>query len=279
MYRQNDATVTLEDRSEALCASLRCMGKVLVMFSGGVDSALLAHLAHSVLGENTEAITVDSLLTTSQDRCDAPEVAKSIGINHSYIKVDELSNPDFVLNDPMRCYYCKKMRLRMVIQWAHLHGYDHILDGSNADDLNDYRPGFEAIKECSAVHSPLLDFGFTKNDVRELSKRVGLSTWKKPSGACLASRIASNMHIDITSLSMVDAAESYIADLLPLGAQLRVRHHGDIARIEADPLCSKILLSAAEKVCEVLRTIGYRYVTLDLRGYVMGSCNDGVNHD
>ena len=270
------SSYSLNKKSEALCASLRLMGRALVMYSGGVDSALVAYLAHSALGADSAAITVDSPLTTSSDRRDAPEIAEIIGIKHYYIKANELTNADFVQNGPRRCYHCKKLRLRFVVDWAQQHGYEHILDGSNADDQGDYRPGFDALRECAAVKSPLLEFGFTKSDVRALLREAGFDVWQKPSGACLASRIASGLPIDIESLSKIDRAESYIKELLPPHSQLRVRHHGDIARIETELNCSKTLLAAAEKVCEVLRTIGYRYVTLDLAGYSVGSCTEGV---
>lgn len=263
----------LKEKTEALLASLGNMKHAVVAYSGGVDSTLLAAAAHRALSGRSIAVTVRSPLSTSADRQSVERMMREIGIRHIYLDLDELSDGQFTANDPRKCYYCKKMRFGKLDEWASRNGYEAILDGSNLDDLSDYRPGFDAMKEFGAVQSPLLACGFTKNDVRELSKEWGLETWRKPAGACLASRIALRIPIDRNNLEMVDRAESFLTDMLPPHSQLRVRHYGEIAKIETDEMGMKILCARAGEVNRTLRTIGYRYVTLDLGGYAMGSCN------
>ena len=265
--------VSLQKKTEALCALIGRMGNALVAFSGGVDSTLLAAAAYRALGDNAAAVTVCSPLSTRRDCADATRMACEIGIRHFYLDVDEFADPDFVANDPRKCYYCKKLRFSKVAEFAKENGYGHVLDGSNVDDLGDYRPGMEAMREFSAVSSPLLACGFSKADVRALSKVWNLATWSKPAAACLASRVAPPLAIEKKALASIDEAESFLLGILPPDSQVRVRHHGEIARIEADSFAFKILTTRSQEVVTVLRTIGYRYVTLDLGGYAMGSLN------
>ncbi len=267
---------SLQEKGEALAALIGRMEKALVAFSGGVDSTFLAAAAYRALGENAAAITVRSPLSTRLDRLDAERMARAIGIRHFYLDVDELTDPDFVENDPRKCYYCKKLRFCRIADFARENGYEHVLDGSNIDDLNDYRPGMEAMRNFSQVSSPLLACGFSKQDVRALSKEWGLATWNKPAAACLASRVAPPLRIEEKTLEAIDGAESFLLGLLPPDSQVRVRHHGEVARIEADPFALKILSARSQEVVAALRTIGYRYVTLDLGGYAMGSLNPGT---
>lgn len=264
---------SLQDKTEALLALIGRMGNALVAFSGGVDSTLLAAATYRALDDGAAAVTVRSPLSTRCDRTDAERMAREIGIRHYYLDVDELACPDFVANDPRKCYYCKRLRFSRVAKFADESGYGHILDGSNVDDLADYRPGMEAVRELPAVSSPLLDCGFSKADVRALSKVWNLATWSKPAAACLASRVASPFPIEKRVLESIDEAESFLLRILPPDSQVRVRHHGEIARIEADPVAFTILTTRSQEVVTALRTIGYRYVTLDLGGYAMGSLN------
>lgn len=264
---------SLREKGEALCAMIAGLGDALVAFSGGADSTLLAAAAQRVLGGSAAAVTVRSPLSTRLDRADAERMAREIGIRHFYLDLNELTDPDFAANDPRKCYYCKKLRLSMVVAFANANGYGHVLDGSNADDLDDYRPGMEAMREYDAVSSPLLACGFSKADVRALSRAWKLATWSKPAAACLASRVAPPLPIERKTLESIDEAENFLLGILPPDSQLRVRHHGEIARIEADPVALKVLMARSREVVTVLRTIGYRYVTLDLGGYATGSLN------
>lgn len=264
---------TLQEKTEELGGLLARMKNTLVAFSGGCDSALLAAAAYRAHGDSAAAITVRSPLSTRLDRTDAERMAREIGIRHFYIDIDELTEPDFTANGHRKCYYCKKLRFGKISAFAGENGYENVLDGTNADDLSDYRPGMEAMKEFAGVSSPLLACGFSKADVRALSREWGLGTWSKPAAACLASRVASPQPIERRTLVMIDEAESCLLGLLPPDSQVRVRHHDEIARIEADTVSARILASRSQEVVASLRTIGYRYVTLDLDGYTMGSLN------
>jgi len=265
--------ITLQKKEDALVSLISGMGNALVAFSGGCDSSLLAAAAYRALVDAAAAVTVRSPLTPEPDRIDAEQVARGIGIKHFCIDVDELTEPDFIAGGPRRCYYCKKLRLRVIADFAARNGYTRVLDGSNADDLLDYRPGMDAMKEFPIVSSPLLECGFTKDDVRALSREWGLSTWNKPAAACLASRVAPPNRIEKRALEQIDEAESFLRGILPPNSQVRVRHHGELARIEAESVGFKVLIARSREVVAALRTIGFRYVTLDLGGYEMGSLN------
>lgn len=268
-----DAT-NLREKQQRLISRIGRMGRVIAAFSGGVDSALLAACAQYALGDRAEAVTLRSVFSSAPDREDAEQMARAIGIRHVYLDVDELGIPEVAANGPRRCYYCKKERLRVLSAYAGENGYECVLDGANVDDLTDYRPGMAAARECGIVDFPLLECGFTKDDVREAAREMGLAVWNKPAMACLATRVAPQMAVERDALHAIDEAESFLRQMLPPDSQIRVRHHGRLARIEALPVAMRVLVARSDEVVTALRTIGYRYVTLDLGGYEIGSFND-----
>ena len=261
---------------ERLHELLRGIGRAAVAFSGGVDSALLAAEAHDVLGGESAAVTIVSPLLPADEREDALRLARGLKLNHFVVEMDELSDPAFAVNPSDRCYICKRMRFLRMAEWARERGFPWLLDGSNADDSRDYRPGMRALAELDGVRSPLLEAGLTKAEIRALSRERGLFTWNKPARACLASRIPYGEPVTREGLARVEAAERFLAGILPPNAQFRVRSHGDLARIEAGREELPLLLEAADSIHDALQGAGFRYVTLDLKGYRMGSLNEAL---
>lgn len=272
-------TKELQEKKQKLEEYLCKLESVLISFSSGVDSTFLLKVAHDVLGDKAVAVTARSCSFPVRELKEAEEFCKREGIEHIIVESEELDIDGFRQNPKNRCYLCKKELFTRIGQIAEERGIPYIAEGSNLDDEGDYRPGLMAVAELK-VKSPLREVGLTKEEIRELSKEMGLPTWQKPSFACLASRFVYGETITEEKLAMVERAEE---KLLELGfTQVRVRIHGDdslIARIEVSPSeFSKILSdNVAGELNRYLQELGFLYVTLDLGGYKTGSMNRGIN--
>lgn len=263
----------LLDKWSALIAILTGCGSAVAAYSGGVDSGLLAYAAYLALGEQMVAVTIASPLETPGQVERAERFAAEAGFPHVTMHVPVLDNPDIVRNPPERCYFCKRGILTQLHTYAAEHGYGAVVEGQNLDDVGDYRPGRRAVQE-TGTRSPLFESGLTKADIRALAQALGLSIWNLPSSPCLATRIPYGEPITASALSRVAAAEALLRDM---GAKVvRVRAHGDLARVEVGEDDLAQVLAAREAVVEHLRGLGFRYVTLDLAGYRQGSMNEGL---
>ena len=264
----------IEEKFERLKEIFHSMGKVLVAYSGGVDSTLLLKAAKDTLGdENVLAVTALSPLYPERELANAKKVIQTMGVRHRLIQSNELEIDEFSENPPDRCYYCKRKLFGELTNLAKEESIPFIVEGSTLDDDKDHRPGRRAVQELR-IRSPLKEALFTKMDIRELSRSLGLSTWDKPSFACLASRFPYGEKITPEELKMVDEAEDF---LFGLGfKQVRVRHYQNLARIEIfqEEMGRLIEGSLREKVVGRLKGIGYKYVTLDLQGFRSGSMNE-----
>ncbi|WP_139903621.1 ATP-dependent sacrificial sulfur transferase LarE [Clostridium thermarum] len=263
---------------EQLKSILRDMGSAALAYSGGVDSTFLLTVAKEVLGDKIIAITARSSTYPEREFNEACQYIEKLGVKHIVIYSEELDIEGFSKNPKDRCYYCKKELMTQVKNIAEKHSINVLLDGSNYDDLGDYRPGMKAAKEMG-VRSPLKEAMFTKKDIRQLSKIMGVPSWNKPSFACLASRFPYGHEITREKLKMVEDAEQYLIDL---GfRQLRVRHHEEIARIEVSPeeMLKLFDLELMDKIVKRLKDIGFKYVTMDMQGYRTGSMNEVLQLD
>lgn len=250
-------------------------GSLLVAYSGGVDSSLLLKVAHDVLGGNILAVIAKSRTYTKEEGDNAIKFVKKLGVRYKVIRTEEFNDERFVSNPPGRCYYCKKELFSKLIDIAKKEGIKYVADGSNVSDLSDYRPGANASKEYG-IKSPLRDAGFTKEDIRKLSKELKIPAWNKPALACLASRIPYGTRITADVLDRIEKGERYLKGL---GLkQVRVRHHGDLARIEVDKCDIADLVDGgtADKIDKQFKKLGYHFVTIDLEGYRTGSMNKAL---
>lgn len=253
------------------------MGNAVVAFSGGVDSTFLAAAAQRVLGDRAIAVTAISASYPEGEIDRAKAIADEVGIRLETVYTEELDNPEYVENNPDRCYHCKTALADKLEEVIRNFGgkYENLLYGAIADDVGDYRPGMAAA-ESRGIKAPLIDAGFTKDDVRTVSQAWGLSTWNDPAAACLSSRIPYGTKVTVEALRMIDQAEVYLKSVGFV--QVRVRHHEEIARIEVDPAEMGRFFDDGlyEDVSVKLKAIGYQYVTLDLQGYRTGSLNESL---
>lgn len=258
---------------------LKQMNKVLVAYSGGADSAFLLKVAVSALGkDNVLAVTAKSPTYQQSELKDAIKNAKKIGARYIVIATGELGDKRFASNPPDRCYFCKSELFKKLNRIAKKKGVDFVIDASNVDDLADYRPGAKAKKEFR-VRSPLQEAGFTKSDIRRLSRKLGLATWDKPAMACLASRLPYGEKIEPAKLRRIEKAEDFLQGL-GFG-QVRVRCHGNVARLEVAPEKIKLLNKdeVRAKITTKFKALGFLYITLDLEGYRTGSLNEALKYE
>ena len=261
----------LDIKYQRLLQALAEMGSAVIALSGGVDSALLAQAAHQALGERAVAMTADSPSMPRRELDEARHLARQIGMRHVVFKSHEMEDPRYTANPVDRCYFCKQETFSEMEQQARQLGYTTICYGENIDDNSDHRPGANAAREFG-VRSPLKEAGLGKAEIRQLAQRFGLPVWDKPAAACLSSRFPYGSVITVEKLAQVEEAEDFLWEL---GFhQYRVRHHGDIARIEAAEAEMSRLLVQAPAIVERLRQLGFTYITIDLAGYRRGSLNE-----
>ncbi|MCH2334719.1 MAG: ATP-dependent sacrificial sulfur transferase LarE [Pseudomonadales bacterium] len=265
-------TKELADKHRSLCKNIGSLGRVVVAFSGGIDSSLVAHVAASELGENALIATSGSASLKRSDLSLTQHLADRWKLNHRVITTDELSKTEYRANPTNRCFYCKTSLYAALQEIAEKERYDYILNGTNTDDLGDHRPGLQAANDFN-IRSPLVETGFCKSDIRALAEHLGLENAQKPQAACLSSRFPYGSHITRERLAQVEAAENVLA---ALGfTQYRVRHHEEVARIEIVAQEMPHAIEVAALIDERVRACGYRFVSLDLGGFRSGALNEG----
>jgi len=267
------ATLSKYERLKSLLGE---MGKVLMAFSGGVDSSFLLKVAVDVLGDNVLAVIASSETYPEKERDEAVKLAGKLNVRYKIIQTKELDNPDFANNPPERCYFCKMELFSKLRDIAESENIPYVLDGSNYEDISDFRPGAKAAEELG-IRSPLKEVGLVKNEIRQLSKNFDLPTWDKPAMACLSSRFPYFTEIEPESLKQVALAEEYLREL---GFnQVRVRHHGQIARIEIDSKEFQRIIDedVRKKIIKNFKKFGFIYISLDLAGFRSGSMNEPLN--
>jgi pyridinium-3,5-biscarboxylic acid mononucleotide sulfurtransferase len=266
----------LQEKEQALFSALSEMERVIVAFSGGTDSAYLAWAAHRVLGPNAVAITADSASLPESHKRDLEAFVAHFGIPHEYISTREFENPDYLRNAPDRCFHCKDELFTRLEEVGRERSYAHIIYGVNVDDLGDYRPGQNAAKQ-HRVDAPLADAGLSKAEIRELSRLAGLPTWDRPASACLSSRIPYGTPVTIQNVKTVETGEE---ELKALGfRQFRVRFHGEMVRLEIarEEMPRAMTMEMADRFTQLFKSLGFKYVSLDLEGYRQGSLNEVLN--
>jgi len=261
----------MKEKLEHLKEIIKGKGSVMIAFSGGVDSSLVAKVAYEVLGKKALAVTLTSDTFSKRELESAKIIAQEIGITHEIIESSELGNDEFIKNPENRCYYCKKEEAIVLKKIANKNRIKYIADGVNLSDFDEHRPGIKALDEENIIH-PLVEAGIKKSDIKAMAKYLGLSNYNMPSTTCLSSRISYGEKITIEKLKRIEEAESFI---LSLGfRQVRVRYHKDVARIEAEKEEIEKAISFREEIVRRLKTIGFKYITLDLEGYRSGSMDE-----
>ena len=264
--------MNIDEKYELLKSKLRDMGKVVIAYSGGVDSNFLLKVASDELGENAIAVTIHAMMHSDREIEESKNYAKEFGVNHIVVNIDNFKVEKFIENNSDRCYHCKKEVFKVVKEIAAKHNIKYVLDGTNLDDLSDFRPGLKALEELNII-GPLKECGLTKDDIRQLSKDMELNTHNKPAFACLATRIPYGTKITKELLKKIEKSEEYLISVR--FKQFRVRAHNDIARIEVgkDEIHKFFNEDLLNKTNKKLKEIGFKYVTLDMAGYEMGSMN------
>ena len=268
----------IEQKLNKLRDLLHTYDKAVIAFSGGVDSTFLAAAARSSMSD-VLLVTARSESLPAAEQADCVKIADSLGLRQVFLEAGEFADAQFVANTAERCYFCKKNRFSALAAWAASQGYSYILDGTNVDDQGDYRPGLKALAEIDSVKSPLFEAGFVKGEIRLLSQEWQLPTWDKPSAACLVSRLTYGLPITKDKLKQVELAEIAIRPFVT--GQLRVRHHGSLARIEVEPDQVAHLTEQQTRltIVQELQRMGFTYVTIELGGYRTGSMNDQLEKE